>query len=460
LEQWLDLLGNQYQTLLQKFKNYDDTLCSFATRLWCVKESVFKATGIFPELMTVEMKSQKGVIFTAQVENNSFQVLTFPVTIYPKNIAVVGIIANLKSLSQNSSQLYSQREKFSFEMLSDPKYSVKLLVSPVEETFGIDPETGKMFITLYTTFKDCRAFWSKTYFTNFFAWIGQSREIGLRPLAEKVARDLESGEYGLVTNDSSITIFNEAETMSKIIGYFWFTDKTDYNRSFLDMEYQWFKQEDDGNLILLANSHLSTTWVKIVDHGVVKQTPMPEYLLNYANIMLLKKHQDDIYVKKDYISIDDIGSLKYQSPPGLRPPVLLNSKVYQTSLCDGNAVGNLYYSNYYDWQAKTLEHFIYQLMPEVFTTRGKRGEYICLHVAVNHLQEAMPFEEIETNMYLEKWYKNGFKLYFEYYSLSGGRRKLAYGNNTLIWALRENESAKPVACELPTIIQDYFQKLL
>ncbi|MFM6023014.1 MAG: hypothetical protein ACKPER_08835, partial [Dolichospermum sp.] len=118
------------------------------------------------------------------------------------------------------------------------------------------------------------------------------------------------------------------------------------------------------------------------------------------------------------------------------------------------------YSNYYDWQAKTLEHFIYQLMPEVFTTRGKRGEYICLHVAVNHLQEAMPFEEIETNMYLEKWYKNGFKLYFEYYSLSGGRRKLAYGNNTLIWALRENESAKPVACELPTIIQDYFQKLL
>ncbi|MFM5946489.1 MAG: hypothetical protein ACKO9G_24545, partial [Dolichospermum sp.] len=67
-----------------------------------------------------------------------------------------------------------------------------------------------------------------------------------------MARDLESGEYGLVTNDSSITIFNEAETMSKIIGYFWFTDKTDYNRSFLDMEYQWFKQEDDGNLILLA----------------------------------------------------------------------------------------------------------------------------------------------------------------------------------------------------------------
>jgi hypothetical protein len=99
-------------------------------------------------------------------------------------------------------------------------------------------------------------------------------------------------------------------------------------------------------------------------------------------------------------------------------------------------------------------------MPDVFTTRSKRGEYICLEVVVNHLQEAMPFEEIEVNMYLERWFTNGFNLYFEYYSLSGGRRKLAYGNNTLIWALRDHESAKPVACELPTIIQDYFQKLL
>lgn len=83
LEQWLELLGNQSQTFLQQFKNYDDTLCSFATRLWCVKESIFKATGIFPQLITVEMKSQKGVIFTAQVVNNSFHVLTFPVNIMP-----------------------------------------------------------------------------------------------------------------------------------------------------------------------------------------------------------------------------------------------------------------------------------------------------------------------------------------------------------------------------------------
>ncbi|MFM5892636.1 MAG: hypothetical protein ACKOQS_30815, partial [Dolichospermum sp.] len=98
LEQWLDLLGNQYQTLLQEFKSYDDTLCSFATRLWCVKESIFKATGIFPQLITVEMKSQKGVIFTAQVVNNSFHVLTFPVNIWHKNIVIVASLVHRQNL--------------------------------------------------------------------------------------------------------------------------------------------------------------------------------------------------------------------------------------------------------------------------------------------------------------------------------------------------------------------------
>lgn len=98
LEQWLDLLGNQYQTLLQEFKNYDDTLCSFATRLWSVKESIFKATGIFPQLITVEMKSQKGVIFNAQVVNNSFHVLTFPVNIWHKNIVIVASLVHRQNL--------------------------------------------------------------------------------------------------------------------------------------------------------------------------------------------------------------------------------------------------------------------------------------------------------------------------------------------------------------------------
>ncbi|OBQ20050.1 SDR family NAD(P)-dependent oxidoreductase [Anabaena sp. AL93] len=442
LEQWLDLLGNQYQALLQEFKNYDDTLCSFATRLWCVKESIFKATGSFPQLITVEIKSQKGVIFTTQVEKNYFQILTFPINIWTKNIAIVASLVHLKT----------------------PEISDKIdtvIPSLIENESVLDLINGKYIYRFQTTFKDCKAICGKTYFTNFPVWVGQLRELGLNRISHSLLQDFQTGEYGMVTNASSTRIYNEAETLNNIIGKIWMTDKCNFEQSFIDLEFEWFKENIDGTLIKIAESNLSTTWVEIAGHGIVKQTPLPVYLYDYLQKMLNNsipaiRTENQI----EYVSIQDLGEIKYKSETKPRPDLVLSSKTYQTGIYDSNSVGNLYYSNYYDWQAKTLEQFIYKLMPDVFTTRGKLGEYICLEVMVNHLQEAMPFEEIEVNMYLEKWYKNGFKLYFEYYSLSGGRRKLAYGNNTLIWALRDHESAKPVACELPTIIQDYFQKLL
>ena len=442
LEQWLDLLGNQYQALLQEFKNYDDTLCSFATRLWCVKESIFKATGSFPQLITVEIKSQKGVIFTTQVEKNYFQILTFPINIWTKNIAIVASLVHLKTSE-----------------ISDKIDTV--IPSLIENESVLDLINGKYIYRFQTTFKDCKAICGKTYFTNFPVWVGQLRELGLNRISHSLLQDFQTGEYGMVTNASSTRIYNEAETLNNIIGKIWMTDKCNFEQSFIDLEFEWFKENIDGTLIKIAESNLSTTWVEIAGHGIVKQTPLPVYLYDYLQKMLNNsipaiRTENQI----EYVSIQDLGEIKYKSETKPRPDLVLSSKTYQTGIYDSNSVGNLYYSNYYDWQAKTLEQFIYKLMPDVFTTRGKLGEYICLEVMVNHLQEAMPFEEIEVNMYLEKWYKNGFKLYFEYYSLSGGRRKLAYGNNTLIWALRDHESAKPVACELPTIIQDYFQKLL
>jgi enediyne polyketide synthase len=262
LEQWLDLLGNQYQTLLQEFKNYDDTLCSFATRLWCVKESIFKATGIFPQLITVEMKSQKGVIFTAQVVNNSFHVLTFPVNIWHKNMVIVASVVHLK-IAETSGEIATA------------------IPSLVEDLIS-----GKTIYRFATTFKDCKAICGKTYFTNFPVWVGQLRELTLNPVSHKLLRDFQTGEYGIVTNVSSTRIYNEAETLNNMVGKIWMTDKSNLEQSFIDLEFEWFKENIDGTLIKIAESNLATTWVKIAGHGIVKQTPLPPYLYDYLQKML------------------------------------------------------------------------------------------------------------------------------------------------------------------------------
>ncbi len=190
---------------------------------------------------------------------------------------------------------------------------------------------------------------------------------------------------------------------------------------------------------------------------------MPDYLKQSIATMGCWRHEEGTLLKP-YISLADIGALQYESPAMPRPAILLNQKTYQTSLYDGNSVGNLYYSNYYDWQAKNIEHFIYyQHLPEIFPARGKAGEYICLESNVNHLQEAMPFEQIEVTMHLEKLYTNGMKFYFEYFSLSTDgttHRKLAYGSNTLIWAQRQDENALPLATPVPTQIHSYLRGLI
>ena len=84
---------------------------------------------------------------------------------------------------------------------------------------------------------------------------------------------------------------------------------------------------------------------------------------------------------------------------------------------------------------------------------GKSGEYICIETNVDHLQEAMPFEDIEVCMYLEKVYEKGIRFFFEYYSLGNqDKRKLAHGSNTILWAQRDNEKTKPKVINVPAEI--------
>ena len=64
------------------------------------------------------------------------------------------------------------------------------------------------------------------------------------------------------------------------------TDKSNLEKSFIDLEFEWFKEDIDGTLIKIAESNLATTWVKIAGHGIVKQTPLPPYLYDYLQKML------------------------------------------------------------------------------------------------------------------------------------------------------------------------------
>ncbi len=428
--EWDNLLDNKFSAVIKQLTEIDGSNDVACTRLWCVKESLIKSFGQIPLNITIERVMKKGVVFRALNPNGESRlVLTFPVEFMPLNIAVIAMVVTLKG---------SENDK-------DDRAGI-----PNQSSALFDAKTGKFTDVFYTTFRDCRGFSGKTHFTSFIDWMGGLRELVLAPIGKELLKDLGSGEYGMVTNNSQVKVLHEADTLDEITGNIWITNRSDLAKSFIDLGFSFYKNADKRK-ILLADCKLSTTWVRIEGRGIVKKAPIPDYFMRFLNDHLNTfESKDHVHIKNGYPVSEDMGQIIFRDSKGLRPEFVVYENTYTTGLTHGNTVGNLYYSNYYTWQSRMIEEYFYHHVPEIMTGAGKHGEFITLHSEVNHLQEAMPFESIVVKMHISEYYENGLKLYFEYYALGkNSQRKLAYGTNVVVFCTREGENGYPSVNLLP-----------
>jgi enediyne polyketide synthase len=430
--EWNDLLDNKYSNVLEQLKGIDNDINISATRIWCLKEALIKSLGKMPLGISIEKAYKNGVVFKVKTSGrHNMMVLTFPVSILPNTVVMISSIIVPKEVEKTAITFQDEgRDSASYFNKSIGGFSHNFL----------------------TTFKDCKAFFGKTHFTDFPGWMGTLRELVLAPIGTELLNDLGSGQFGMVTNASDVHILNEADTLSQITGNLWITNKSDLENSFIDLKFEFIrKQPETGTLIRLAKCNLSTTWVKIESRGIVKKSPIPDYFMAFLNKYLLKSEMTDQFENSiSYPGIRDLGKPAYERRVMIRPQILLLEKVFQTGISNGNTVGNLYYSNYYDWQSVIIEQYLFKLAPEIMLDNGRSGEFLTLESNVKHLQEAMPFETISMYMYIEKIYENGLKFYFEYFSQLGEeKRKLAYGSNTVIWSKRLYEKSTPIVQRLP-----------
>jgi enediyne polyketide synthase len=442
-EEWKDLLDHKYSHVIDQLIPVDNDYNVSATRIWCVREAMIKSTGSIQLGLTIEKISGKAVIFKVITGGQKeTTILTFPVNALPNNTAVISMIMELKA-DDTPSQIHVASKTGSYAIFNS--------------------QEGCFTHNFFTTFKDCKGFFGKTHFTNFPAWMGSLRELVLAPIGNELLRDLGSGEYGMVTNASDIRILNEADTLNDITANLWITDKSDLPNSFIDLNFEFFrKNAETGEAMKLAKCNLSTTWVKIEGRGIVKQSPIPAYFLSFLNQYIRTNDRPKQYKNGSlYPGMKDVGRVLFEDPSAVRPKHVILEKTFQTGISNGNAVGNLYYSNYYDWQSKVIEQYLYKLAPGLMLQSGKEGEFLTIESHVNHLQEAMPFEDISTCIFLDKIFENGLKFYFEYYSVKGiERRKLAYGSNTLVWSKRVNDRSMPVVTGLPKEIMADVKSLI
>lgn len=190
------------------------------------------------------------------------------------------------------------------------------------------------------------------------------------------------------------------------------------------MAFKWFKKQEDGSLIHAVSGKLATTWVKVQAHGNIQSADLPGYFREYLEKLSPSqndsrppgKNRHPIFSQADPLFSADLSS---------RKEYMLLQQRFQTSREDSNLVGNIYFSNYYNWQARVRDSYLATKFSDV-SSQYPDNDFVCVHAEVHHLQEAVPFETIEVSMYLYKVFKEGFVVYFEYHTV--GEQELQVEN--------------------------------
>ncbi|MCI5113406.1 MAG: SDR family NAD(P)-dependent oxidoreductase [Candidatus Electrothrix sp. AX1] len=422
LESWHDLLGldEGNKAILANLLQQGDSLQRAGTRLWTVFECIFKALERRPVVHFLRLLEKKDntVLFIY----DDCCLLTFPVQLTLREERMLAVVVP-KKVGQN------------FSAQQVPVSTVPSEDNNIKNINKVWPKkVGSFTHEFTTTFLEGRGAAGKVYFTNIPIWMGELRELALLPIADSLVQDMKSRQWGMVTNRSSFTVDRQLDSYDTVIGEVRLLEDTDLSNSFLSLGFKWFKKQTDGSLMQAISGNLATTWVKVQGHGKVKQNNLPEYFIAYLKKLSCSQDYAKPQKKKPHAFFFKASSL-FMATVSTRKQNILLKQQFLTSHEDSNLVGNIYFSNYYAWQARVRDQYLASSFPTL-CSKSCSGDFVCVHAEVHHLQEAMPFEIIEVSMYLYELFAEGFTLYFEYHSVGkhGTRlKKLAHGEHTAVW---------------------------
>jgi enediyne core biosynthesis thioesterase len=119
-------------------------------------------------------------------------------------------------------------------------------------------------------------------------------------------------------------------------------------------------------------------------------------------------------------------------------------KVYEHRLrvCfqDTNLVGNVYFAQYFAWQGKCREAFLFDHAPQILDDFKKGNGMITKESSCSFLQEAFAGDRLLIEMSLSGLTRVGMSMNFDYYRTDGpdGRVLLAQGFQSTLWVNPEH----------------------
>jgi enediyne polyketide synthase len=290
------------------------------------------------------------------------------------------------------------------------------------------------------------------YFSHFFNWMGQSREMSSLPVLDKIRELTETGRWGQVTNWASIEVLGECRNRDRVVeARMWCGQVGGSKNSSATLNFDWVSLGEDGIEERIATGQMGFTWVEILDHGIVRPAEFPVEYRDFIASMIARNDNPNSYIPapEPYRSLAK-GETMFQAPVGPNTAITIAQKVFETSLFDANLVGNLYFGNYSIWMGKLRDSYFHGLAPHLYRGIGEAGELTCVKSRIQHLREAMPFDDILVTMGIKAVHQNGVDLQFEFHKVTpdGHTEKLATADHQTIWT-RPGADGEKVACELP-----------
>jgi enediyne polyketide synthase len=461
-QEWTALLGDKQHDLLMSLLDSGDTLNLAGTRIWAAMETLYKAGNNNKDiLLDIFLREKEYVILQSKNPEISFKILTVPVDLTwgPERILSLAVHQRMVHISgQNEKDILSS-------IIRD--YEDILNIRHMEVRKEPGPQGQPVLINrIPVAFRPAAHLSGNVYFFHYFFWVGEIREFSVWPIMEKIEEMISTGKWGLITNFTELKIVGETRTWDTIEVHVWVSDYGGPENSTIELTLDFRKNLPDGSPERLAWCVQQSTWVRILEHGVVRPGPYPDFYWEFIKKTLPRFDAPNIAqpLLEPLAGIHEqtrCEKEQYHVPSGPIVKPLLCEKRIETSFDTSNTVGNIYYANYYVWQGQVRDSYFFKLIPECFRGIGDNGELLCLETRVNHLREAMPFDTIVVTMALKALKTSSATFYFEYFRLehNSTRVKLAFGEHNAAWVVRDSQG-RPSLAPFPAKVQEALQQAI
>jgi enediyne polyketide synthase len=445
-DNWNGLFSNYSYSVVEKLVQAGEPRDRAATRIWSALEAVRKAfNGSDPEF-SVEKQQSDAVLLRTQTLPDTYFVLTLPIKLTRGKERMVAII-----VSEQSKNVALDHQTSNNEV--DLAHSHK--VRYTEDGPQGQPVYEQRF---QVSFKDSASISRRVSFSQYISWIGKIRELPMESIAPQLLSDFRN-EWGMVTNAVSLRVLGEATSYDVIQARCWMGNVA--GASF-DTYIEFCKVHTDNTLTRLALGEVKATWVRLVSYGVPSPRSFPQYFEKYLNQFSAKKpatldlkNPSTLNLSPLRASLSQLepGKVLYNTAPSPGSGKVLRTETFQTTLEESNLVGNVYYGNYFIWQGRVRDLFLYSIAPEYLRVSEPQGEMICLYSRMDYLREAMPFDRIRVILSVQSVFTCGATFNFEFFreQPDGQIEKLQVGQQEVVWVKRLADGT-PVAHPWPDAV--------